>query len=374
MDDVGILNHQHIGADYVRAMGLAEPVAVLVEQHVNAKRYLVSTNPEYERKLSAASRKSLAIQGGPMTDQEAAAFSQHPMFRDILKLRAFDEAAKRTGLVLPAPESFSAMIRRNRTNVLTRAQLLHWQRQGYLLLNDWFSPDEVASLVSAVTDLGNWPDTPGKWMKYYEAGSAGRQLCRIENFAPYHGPMAGLLTGTSTMALLEKLLGSPPLLFKEKINFKLPGGNGFDAHQDAPAFTTFNQHFHVTMMVSFDETTVANGCLEVVPGGHRMGMLPLDPDLTIARDFRDSLTFEPVATKPGDILLFDSYLPHRSGANQTDLPRRALYATYNRLADGDVREAYFREKRVAFPPDVEREKGRHYDGGVFNVGNPVLKD
>jgi len=37
-----------------------------------------------------------------------------------------------------------------------------------------------------------------------------------------------------------------------------------------------------------------------------------------------------------------------------------------------VREAYYREKRAVFPPDVERIPGKDYgDSGVFNVGNPI---
>jgi hypothetical protein len=53
-------------------------------------------------------------------------------------------------------------------------------------------------------------------------------------------------------------------------------------------------------------------------------------------------------------------------------PRRALYATYNRAADGNVRDQYFVEKRKTFPPDIERIPGKDYgDSGVFNVGNPV---
>lgn len=209
-------------------------------------------------------------------------------------------------------------------------------------------------------------------MQYFERVGDKRQLCRLENFVPHDALLKEIAAGPATLNLVSRLLGEPAVLFKEKLNFKLPGGAGFTQHQDAPAFTSFDQHYHVTMMVSVDATTIENGCLEVAAGRHREGLLPMAADLTI--DPSQSLDWMPVTTSPGDLVLFDSFLPHRSGPNATGAARRALYLTYNRAAEGDVRERYFALKRVSFPPDIEREPGKHYDAGVFNVGNPVSKE
>ena len=69
---------------------VAEPVAL----HVEAKRYLVGTQPRYRDHLSADSIRSLALQGGPMGQDEADAFIARPYARDALKLRAWDDHAK----------------------------------------------------------------------------------------------------------------------------------------------------------------------------------------------------------------------------------------------------------------------------------------
>eukprot|EP00946_MAST-07B_sp_MAST-7B-sp1_P005296 g5296.t1 len=66
MGDCGVMHHEKIGADELRRLGLTERVAKLVQQHVNAKRYLCGTNPEYFSKLSEASRTTLGYQGGPL--------------------------------------------------------------------------------------------------------------------------------------------------------------------------------------------------------------------------------------------------------------------------------------------------------------------
>ena len=52
--------------------------------------------------------------------------------------------------------------------------------------------------------------------------------------------------------------------------------------------------------------------------------------------------------QPGDVLVFDSYVPHRSDTNTTDVARRALYLTYNRASAGDHRERYYRDKAAEF--------------------------
>ena len=73
------------------------------------------------------------------------------------------------------------------------------------------------------------------------------------------------------------------------------------------------------------------------------------------------------------VLLFDSYLPHRSGPNRSQSPRHALYVTYNRASEGDVRNAYFDHKRRAFPPEIECAPGKPLseEAQRYNLGNPI---
>lgn len=374
MVDVGVRLHEHVGADYVRSLGIAPAVAELIEQHVNAKRYLVYKHDSYRARLSDASKRTLEVQGGAMDAGEAARFECHPRFDDILKLRAWDEAAKRVDAAVPALDTYREMLARNRVDPLTRAQLASWEENGFLKIEGWFAAQEISALREAVAELEALPETAGKWMKYFEQTTNGRQLCRVENFIGYQLQLAQLVSGSATLRLVSALFGERAALFKEKINFKLPKGKGFIAHQDAPAFTSFAQSFHITLMFSFDAATTANGCLEVVRGGHGAGLLPTATDLTIDPQTRNTLDWMPVPMAPGDLLLFGSFLPHRSGDNDTDDPRRALYATYNMASEGEVRDQYFSAKRASFPPEIEREPGKQYDPGVFNVGNPVITD
>lgn len=113
MAGLGVIRHEQIGADFLRARGISERIAALIAGHVEAKRYLVSRTPGYLAKLSEASRGTLEWQGGPMSPDEAARFRADPLTPDVLRLRAWDEAAKVVGLAVPPLASYGAMLRRN---------------------------------------------------------------------------------------------------------------------------------------------------------------------------------------------------------------------------------------------------------------------
>jgi putative nucleotidyltransferase with HDIG domain len=373
MESLGARDHDKLGAEYLDAIGLQPEISALVGSHVDAKRYLAATTPEYIVKLSSASRKTLDFQGGPMSDLALSAFKASPVFRDALRLRAWDEAAKEPQADRPNLEYYRRMLARHCRAPISEAQLDHWDRFGWLHIKGWYSEDEMASVTSATDDLQARPEVAGKWMKYFEgAGGDTRILCRVENFLQYEPVYAELLQGHANLNLLALLINERAALFKEKINFKLPGGQGFSAHQDAPAFTTFGQRFHVTMMLSIDEGTTENGCLEIARTSRLNDSLEMNEDLTLSDHAIAGFRWVPVETAPGDLVLFDSYVPHRSAENFSEVPRRVLYATYNKASDGDFRARYFAEKRRAFPPDVERQADVQYDAGVFNVGNPVF--
>ena len=94
MGSYGVVNHEGIGAGYLRSKGFSERICAMVEKHVDAKRYLVATDKTYKSKLSEASLQTLVWQGGPMNENEVALFSQHKFFDDIIKVRLWDEQAK----------------------------------------------------------------------------------------------------------------------------------------------------------------------------------------------------------------------------------------------------------------------------------------
>jgi len=194
--------------------------------------------------------------------------------------------------------------------------------------------DEVAALL----------DTTGV-LQHREATENGAQLCRSENFLAVHSELRTLLCTGRLLDVAGRLLGEPAVLYKEKINYKLPGGAGYSAHQDAPAYPMIS--VHVSAMIAIDDADETNGGLEVVSGRFD-AVLPTDARGCIEPRVAASLDWVSVAVPAGSTLWFHSRTPHRSAANHTSRPRRALYPTYNAAAEGDRRAEYYAHKQAAF--------------------------
>lgn len=89
--------HERIGAAWL-AQGFGPQLTEPVRLHIEAKRYLATRTPSYLATLSHASRESLRLQGGPMTQAEAAEFETVPAFDAAIRLRIYDDQGKVEGV------------------------------------------------------------------------------------------------------------------------------------------------------------------------------------------------------------------------------------------------------------------------------------
>lgn len=101
--------HEDLGARLL-AKHFPPEIVEPVRMHVDAKRYLCAREPHYHEGLSETSRKSLALQGGPMSDAEADAFEANPHFEWAIRLRKHDDAAKVPGAETRRLEDYREMV------------------------------------------------------------------------------------------------------------------------------------------------------------------------------------------------------------------------------------------------------------------------
>ena len=107
VDDV----HQYRALPFLRGL-FADEVLDAIKLHVDAKRYLCAARRGYHSALSADSKRSLLLQGGIFSAEEAARFIAQPGAADAVKLRLWDDQAKDENKETPPLSHFLARARR----------------------------------------------------------------------------------------------------------------------------------------------------------------------------------------------------------------------------------------------------------------------
>ncbi len=110
MASYGVVDHEKLGADFLRNLGFSSTITSLVKNHVEAKRYLTYHYPDYYEGLSDASKQTLQFQGGVMTSEEARTFELDPNFDMHIRLRKWDERAKLSNEQIAPMEKYRVMI------------------------------------------------------------------------------------------------------------------------------------------------------------------------------------------------------------------------------------------------------------------------
>ncbi len=100
--------HEDVGFKFLNKY-FVKDVVMPIKHHVKAKRYL-ARNKNYYQILSEASKTSLELQGGIMTEEEAKEFERNEFFKSSIKLRKFDELAKQTGLKIKSINQYKNLL------------------------------------------------------------------------------------------------------------------------------------------------------------------------------------------------------------------------------------------------------------------------
>lgn len=202
--------------------------------------------------------------------------------------------------------------------------------------------------------------------------------CRFEYINNYSEIMRNSLI-SKVNHLIEDFMGKPFVLFKDKCNVKNSGGGAFPPHQDMTAYRYFKPRFHVTAAVILDPSNILNGCVEMANGykehitattqmiNSTFGTYPLFNYYEGGKrngDIEDAIStrfnWVPVEANPGDILLFNSYVPHCSKKNNSQNRRRNFFLTFNAASEGDWYQEYYNKKK------------QDYDNPIFHVSTPTI--
>ena len=100
--------HEMRGAAWL-AQRFSSEVSEPVRLHVAAKRYLCGTS-DYQQNLAMDSRRTLELQGGPMSAKEAASFLAEPFAEAAIRLRMICDAAKNPVAAAPPLDHFLTFV------------------------------------------------------------------------------------------------------------------------------------------------------------------------------------------------------------------------------------------------------------------------
>ena len=246
---------------------------------------------------------------------------------------------------------------------LDKQQINDFNGNGFVMVRNAFLPEVMQRIKQWTDELSSLPEEPGKHWVYHEKSRLDPKIdliSRIEKFSPYHAGFREL--GNLLKKPVAQLLGEEAVMFKEKINFKMPGGDGFKPHQDSQAGWEDYASYFINVMVCIDEATIENGCLQLVAGYQNKGLFREWEPLT--DEDMSGMTFIHYPTNPGDLVFFDCYVPHASEPNMTNKTRRLYFATYNRMSEGEHLDRYYADKHRTYPPDIDRLPEKEY---VFRV-------
>jgi hypothetical protein len=250
---------------------------------------------------------------------------------------------------------------------------LAYARDGYAVAPALFSPEEVADLrahVMAVIEAGGggWTETP------VEPDSADplRRYPRL--LQPHRGDerSRAFLLDPRVRAWLEGLTGETPLAVQTMAYFKPPGARGQALHQDQ-RYLRVEPGTCTAAWLALDDTDPENGCLEVVPGSHRLPVLcpgASDPERSFTNDevpLPPGWSAVPVPMRAGDVLFFTGNLIHGSGPNlSADRFRRVLIG--HDIAADAQQVAHFYSPALTFDGRVVDDlAGVHWGGGPCGV-------
>ena len=241
--------------------------------------------------------------------------------------------------------------------IISQEAIDSYERDGYVLLKDAFSPEEVGAMIDSIESGSSLDEHT-----VIRTDAQGKKT-RLAIWHVLEDDIWGAAsTSPSLVNNVRILLHQEISFFHGKVMLKeAHTGGAWEWHQDYGYW--YDQGFLYPWMlsafVSLDRATVENGCLSVLRGSHRIGRLN---HVKIGSQFgvepeRMKLIephFERVYCEmdPGSVLFFDSNLLHTSGPNESDHHRRSFITAYTALDNVQLKEQLV--KQEACPVDSGR--------------------
>lgn len=227
--------------------------------------------------------------------------------------------------------------------------LSEFEKNGFFIVKNFINKKKVKQILKDLLILKKkknvYYDSKGKIRRVEEIFNKSKNLKKLNK---------------NILIFLSKIFKKKFFIFKDKLNFKPPGGEGFYPHYDGVFYFFKNKKkmrgwyeysdIFINCLVALDVCNKKNGPLELAAEDK------LSFDQLIKKTKKDGTQrlldsvvkkkkFKQILLNRGDIVLFSNRCAHRSKKNLTNKMRRVLYYTYNPVKFGNNYLKYFRDKK-----------------------------
>ncbi len=221
-----------------------------------------------------------------------------------------------------------------KNRVVTQSERDTFNKDGFVILKTFFSPEEAGMLLKAATmDESIKKNTFGR----QDSGGTETKLALWYN----HGEdlFGAFSKNEHIIDAVESLLGGRTALYHTKIMQKEPRiGGAWEWHQDYGYWYKNGFLFPAMLsaMIAITPATKENGCLQVLRGSHALGRIDHalvggqnGADMDRVNQALKLFELVYVELEPGDTLIFHGNLLHSSSRNNSENARWSMISAYN---------------------------------------------
>ena len=239
---------------------------------------------------------------------------------------------------------------------LSEMQRASWDQRGFFRVDGFAPASTCEAMLERVTDIVRGPQlAESVGVKIMaEANKAGMEVANPEDgvskiFRLHRDSVFAEFAHSAAVVDLVSPLIQPDIdVFLSQFIFKTAGAWGQPWHQDSLYFPFEPRRPVVEVWLAVTQATLQNGCLHVLPGSQTEPVHQHVPDRRPAANYgyfeiidHDMSSSEPVLMSPGDLLVFDSHLMHRSTDNESSGIRAAMVYHYASAGTVDHSEEYW---------------------------------
>jgi phytanoyl-CoA hydroxylase len=226
------------------------------------------------------------------------------------------------------------------TQALDADQLEAYERDGYIVAREFFTPDELQALIAHIDGLktGTIPaagKTQFEWEPYVQENERTLEnhssVRQIWDYVPHDTALTAAVKHPRLCGAVSQLLGRDIKLYRSTVLLKQAGqGSELPYHQDSSYWPIAPANLTCCWIALHDADRL-NGCMKVIPGSHKGSLLPVKSVGVhqSADPAHVDLSREQVLEMPaGSVLFFSSRLAHGTDANRSPRNRYALIMSY----------------------------------------------